>query len=77
MLIRIVQKEEALDVAHGLPFARPMKITAGDYDDIVDAAIIVVTAGAGQKPGETRLDLVQEKCSNLSIDHSRDRTEKM
>ena len=36
---------EALDIAHGLPFARPMKITAGDYDDIVDAAIIVVTAG--------------------------------
>ena len=37
-----------------------MKITAGDYDDIVDAAIIVVTAGAGQKPGETRLDLVKK-----------------
>ena len=51
---------EALDIAHGLPFARPMKITAGDYDDIVDAAIIVVTAGAGQKPGETRLDLVHK-----------------
>ena len=37
-----------------------MKIAAGDYDDIVDAAIIVVTAGAGQKPGETRLDLVKK-----------------
>ena len=35
---------EALDISHGLPFARPMKIAAGDYDDIVDAAIIVVTA---------------------------------
>ena len=51
---------EALDISHGLPFARPMKIAAGDYDDIVDAAIIVVTAGAGQKPGETRLDLVKK-----------------
>ena len=51
---------EALDISHGLPFARPMKIAAGDYDDIVDAAIIVVTAGAGQKPGETRLDLVNK-----------------
>ena len=50
---------EALDISHGLPFARP-KIAAGDYDDIVDAAIIVVTAGAGQKPGETRLDLVKK-----------------
>ena len=57
---------EALDIAHGLPFARPMKITAGDYDDIVDAAIIVVTAGAGQKPGETRLDLVKK---NVAIFH--------
>ncbi len=51
---------EALDVAHGIPFARPMKIYAGDYDDIVDAAVIIVTAGANQKPGETRLDLVQK-----------------
>lgn len=51
---------EALDIAHGIPFARPMKIIAGDYEDIEDAAIIVVTAGAGQKPGETRLDLVKK-----------------
>lgn len=51
---------EALDVAHGIPFASPMKIYAGDYDDIADAAIIIVTAGANQKPGETRLDLVQK-----------------
>ncbi len=49
---------EAMDISHGLPFARPMKIYAGDYDDIVDAAIIVITAGANQKPNETRLDLV-------------------
>ena len=51
---------EALDVAHGIPFARPMKIYAGDYDDLVDAAVVIVTAGANQKPGETRLDLVQK-----------------
>ena len=37
-----------------------MKIYAGTYDDITDAAIIIVTAGAGQKPGETRLDLVKK-----------------
>ena len=49
---------EAMDIAHGLPFAGQMKIYAGDYDDIVDAAVIIVTAGAAQKPGETRLDLV-------------------
>ena len=51
---------EALDISHGMPFAHPCKIYAGDYNDIDDAAIIVITAGANQKPGETRLDLVQK-----------------
>lgn len=51
---------EAMDIAHGLPFAGQMKIYAGDYDDIVDAAVIIVSAGAAQKPGETRLDLVNK-----------------
>lgn len=51
---------EAMDIGHGIPFARQMKIYAGDYDDIVDAAIIIVTAGANQKPDETRLDLVHK-----------------
>ena len=51
---------EAMDISHGVPFAREMKIYAGDYDDIVDAAIIIITAGANQKPTETRLDLVHK-----------------
>ena len=51
---------EAMDISHGLPFAKPMDIYDGTYDDIADAAIIIVTAGAGQKPGETRLDLVKK-----------------
>ena len=51
---------EALDISHGLPFAKPVQIYDGDYDDISDAAVIIVTAGAGQKPGETRLDLVKK-----------------
>lgn len=54
---------EALDISHGLPFAKPMQIYAGDYSDISDAAVIIVTAGAGQKPGETRLDLVKKNVS--------------
>ena len=54
---------EALDISHGLPFAKPMQIYAGDYDDIIDASIAIVTAGAGQKPGETRLDLVKKNVS--------------
>lgn len=58
---------EAMDISHGIPFARPMKIYAGGYDDIMDAAIIVVTAGANQKPGETRLDLVQKTSAFLRV----------
>ena len=55
---------EALDISHGLPFAKPMKIYAGDYDDIKNASLIIISAGANQKPGETRLDLVKK---NISI----------
>lgn len=54
---------EAMDISHGIPLASPMKIYAGDYDDVSDAAIIIVSAGAGQKPGETRLDLVHKNVS--------------
>ena len=51
---------EAMDISHGIPFGSPMKIYAGDYGDISDAAIVIVTAGANQKPNETRLDLVHK-----------------
>ena len=51
---------EAMDITHGTPFAGRMKIYAGDYDDMMDAAIIIITAGANQKEGETRLDLVKK-----------------
>ncbi len=51
---------EAMDIAHGAPFVGNVRVRAGGYDDIVDAGIIVVTAGAAQKPGETRLDLIHK-----------------
>lgn len=51
---------EALDISHGMPFAKPMQIYAGGYENIADASVVIVTAGAGQKPGETRLDLVKK-----------------
>ena len=54
---------EAMDISHGIPFASPMKIYAGDYDDVADAAIVIISAGAGQKPGETRLDLVNKNAA--------------
>lgn len=51
---------EALDISHGTAFASPMDIYAGTYDDIADAGVIIITAGIGQKPGETRIDLVNK-----------------
>lgn len=69
---------EAMDIAHGLPFSRPMKIYAGDYSDLADCALIVITAGANQKPGETRLDLVRKNVAILGsiipqiVEHNRE-----
>ena len=51
---------EAMDISHGIPFAKHMKVYAGDYEDVRDAGIVIITAGANQKPGETRLDLVNK-----------------
>lgn len=51
---------EAMDLSHGSAYLTPMNIYAGSYDDIVDAGLIVITAGANQKPNETRLDLVKK-----------------
>lgn len=49
---------EALDLAHGIPFTRPMSIYSGSYDDLEDCAVVVITAGGAQKLGQTRTDLV-------------------
>ncbi|AOZ92043.1 L-lactate dehydrogenase [Paenibacillus crassostreae] len=54
---------EALDMNHGLPFAAGVKLWAGGYEDCADADIIIVTAGASQKPGETRIDLLNRNVS--------------
>lgn len=51
---------EEMDLSHGLPYApQKMVIKAGDYSDCKDAQIVVITAGAAQKHGETRLDLAE------------------
>jgi len=54
---------EAMDLNHTVPFAHPTRISAGDYPDLKGAAITVIAAGAGQKPGETRLDLVKNNAA--------------
>lgn len=55
---------DALDLEDATPFTHPTNVYAGDYSDCKDADIVVITAGAPQKPGETRLDLVNK---NLNI----------
>ena len=53
-------KGEEMDLSHGLPFApQKMVIKAGNYEDCKDAQVIVITAGVAQKPGQTRLELVE------------------
>lgn len=53
-------KGEEMDLSHGLPFApQKMVIKAGDYEECKDAQVIVITAGIAQKPGQTRLELVE------------------
>ncbi|PLR89491.1 L-lactate dehydrogenase [Bacillus sp. T33-2] len=52
---------DAMDLNHGMPFApSPTKIWFGDYSDCGQADLVVLCAGANQKPGETRLDLVEK-----------------
>ena len=49
---------QVMDMNHGLPFVPPVQICAGEYADCKGADVIIITAGARQKTGETRLDLV-------------------
>jgi len=49
---------EADDILHAVPFAHPLEVTAGDYADLAGCKIVIVSAGVGQKPGETRLQLL-------------------
>ena len=49
---------EAMDIAHAAPFTSAGKIKAGTYEDLEGCEVVIVTAGANQKPGETRIDLL-------------------
>lgn len=57
---------EAMDLNHTEPFAKTTRIWAGDYPDCSGAAVTVIAAGVGQKPGETRLDLVRRNAAVFS-----------
>lgn len=55
-----------MDLSHGLPYApSPVYVHQGEYDDIKDAQVVIVTSGAPQKPGETRLELINKNVSIL------------
>lgn len=51
---------EVMDISHGAPYISPVKIDAGDYPDIQDSDIVVITAGRNQRPNETRIDLIKD-----------------
>lgn len=50
---------DALDINHGMPYIGGAKLWAGSYEDCAGAEIIIITAGAAQRPGETRTDLLK------------------
>jgi L-lactate dehydrogenase len=54
---------EANDIYHAVPFAHPMEIYAGDYADLEGCSAVVITAGVNQKPGETRLQLLERNAA--------------
>jgi L-lactate dehydrogenase len=61
VLVDIDQKRaqaEASDIVHAVPFANPLEVVAGDYQDLTGCQVVVISAGVSQKPGETRLDLL-------------------
>jgi L-lactate dehydrogenase len=51
-------RAEADDILHAVPFAHPLDVLAGDYPDLAQARVVILTAGVGQRPGETRLELL-------------------
>jgi len=57
---------EANDIHHAVPFAHPLSIRAGGYPDLAGARVVVIAAGVAQKPGETRLQLLQRNAAVLS-----------
>ncbi|MBY6113540.1 L-lactate dehydrogenase [Mameliella alba] len=56
-------RAEAEDIAHAAPFASAAQIAAGTYDDLAGARIVVLACGVGQKPGETRLQLLDRNAA--------------
>jgi L-lactate dehydrogenase len=54
---------EANDINHAVPFAHPLRVTAGSYADLKGCRAVIVAAGVNQKPGENRLELLQRNAA--------------
>lgn len=54
---------EAEDVSHATPFAHITRVRAGEYPDLADAGAVILAAGVGQRPGETRLELLERNAA--------------
>ena len=54
---------QAADISHGVPFGSPVQVRAGDYAQLSGAAVVVIAAGVAQKPGETRLQLLDRNAA--------------
>src|SRR5437764_5089493 len=54
---------EADDIRHAVPFAHPLEVRAGDYPDLAGCGAVVLCAGVGQVPGESRLQLLQRNAA--------------
>lgn len=55
---RALAEAQAQDILHATPFSHPVRVTAGDYPDLAGCGVVVLAAGVGQRPGETRLELL-------------------
>jgi L-lactate dehydrogenase len=49
---------EAKDISHAAPFAHPVRVSAGDYPDLINSRVVIIAAGTARKPGESRLELL-------------------
>lgn len=66
VLVDLNQKRaqaEADDILHAVPFAHPVRVSAGSYADLRGSRVVIITAGAAQKPGETRLELLERNAN--------------
>jgi L-lactate dehydrogenase len=62
-LNKVRAQAEADDIFHAVPFAHPMQVDAGDYSDLAGSRVVIITAGVNQKPGETRLQLLERNAA--------------